>query len=71
MSILQVLSSYDLRLYAAWKGESDDDRPFFAYLNGTAWEAQAPALRWRRWGTHSLPSGRPRPATPASWLAWT
>jgi hypothetical protein len=41
MSILQGLSSYNNRLYAAWKGESNDDRLFFTYLNGTAWEPQA------------------------------
>jgi hypothetical protein len=41
MSILQGLSSYNHRLYAAWKGESNDDRLFFTYLNGTTWEPQA------------------------------
>ena len=41
MSILQGLSSYNNRLYAAWKGESNDDRLFFTSLNGTNWEPQA------------------------------
>jgi hypothetical protein len=41
MSILQGLSSYNHRLYAAWKGEVGDDRLFFTDLNGTTWNPQS------------------------------
>jgi hypothetical protein len=41
MSILQGLSSYNNRLYAAWKGEAGDDRLFFSDLSGAVWNPQS------------------------------
>jgi hypothetical protein len=41
MSITQGLSDFSTSLYAAWTGEVNDDRLFFAAFNGTKWDNQA------------------------------
>jgi hypothetical protein len=42
MSVLQALVDYDGSLYAAWKGQPDDDRVFYSRWNGR--DKWAPAL---------------------------
>jgi hypothetical protein len=40
MSILQGLCAYNGKLYAAWKGETGDDRIFCSCFNGVSWIPQ-------------------------------
>ena len=40
MGILQGLSSYNGKLYAAWKGEVGDDRLFYSSFDGNTWTSQ-------------------------------
>ena len=45
MGVLQGLVSNGAYLYAAWKGEPDDDRIFYSRWNGTGkWAAQGRSL---------------------------
>ena len=37
MGILQGLCAFGNGLYAAWKGESDDDRLFYTSFSGGTW----------------------------------
>ncbi len=40
MGIFQGLCSYNGLLYAAWKGETGDDRLFYSYFDGHSWSTQ-------------------------------
>jgi hypothetical protein len=40
MSLSQGLCAYNGKLYASWKGESGDDRLFYAAFDGTKWDDQ-------------------------------
>jgi hypothetical protein len=40
VGVLQGLCSYNGLLYAAWKGETEDDRLFFSEFNGSYWTEQ-------------------------------
>jgi hypothetical protein len=40
MGLLQGLCCYNNLLYAAWKGETNDDRLFYDTFNGTTWKSQ-------------------------------
>lgn len=41
MGVTQDMCEYDGKLYAAWKGESGDDRIFYSTFDGTNWAEQA------------------------------